>query len=86
VALSGLVSRHQAMFHRLRQPESPEATRKRSLVGVRSQEKLVGFIENGQGDDAEAHWRKHMEKAGEWLLPDIAQTSVLDVLDISNWP
>lgn len=85
VALHGVVSKHQALFHRVRLPEAAETTRKRSNIGVLSQEKLVGLIEAGEGDKAQAHWRTHMEKAGEFFLPGMAHTSVVDVLDDEKW-
>jgi GntR family transcriptional regulator, transcriptional repressor for pyruvate dehydrogenase complex len=53
------------------------ATRRR---GVRSQERLVELIENGDADGAEAHWRTHMGVVGKVMLGQKAKT-VIDLLD-----
>lgn len=53
------------------------ATRRR---GVRSQERLVSLIENGDVDAAEAHWRTHMGVVGRVMLGQRAKT-VIDLLD-----
>jgi GntR family transcriptional regulator, transcriptional repressor for pyruvate dehydrogenase complex len=53
------------------------ATRRR---GVRSQERLVSFIEKGDVDAAEAHWRTHMGIVGRVMLGQQAKT-VIDLLD-----
>ncbi len=48
--------------------------------GVRSQERLAALIENGDADDAEAHWRTHMGVVGRVMLGQRAKT-VIDLLD-----
>ena len=53
------------------------ATRRR---GVRSQERLVSFIDNGDADAAETHWRTHMGVVGRVMLGQRAKT-VIDLLD-----
>lgn len=53
------------------------ATRRR---GVRSQERLISLIENGEADAAEAHWRTHMGIVGRVMLGQKAKT-VVDLLD-----
>jgi DNA-binding FadR family transcriptional regulator len=53
------------------------ATRKR---GVRSQERLVALIADGDADAAEEHWRTHMGIVGRVMLGQQAQT-VIDLLD-----
>jgi GntR family transcriptional regulator, transcriptional repressor for pyruvate dehydrogenase complex len=85
IALHDLVSKHQQLAHRKHPPEDPSVTLKRSKTGVRSQERLVEFIEAGLGDDAENHWRAHMAKAGEYFLQGLAETSVVDILVEESW-
>ena len=85
IALHDLVSKHQQLAHRNRPPEDPDVTLKRSRAGVRSQERLIEFIEAGRVDEAEKHWRAHMAKAGEFFLQGLAETSVVDVLDEDAW-
>jgi DNA-binding FadR family transcriptional regulator len=53
------------------------ATRRR---GVRSQERLVALIEDGDADGAEEHWRTHMGVVGRVMLGQKAKT-VVDLLD-----
>jgi GntR family transcriptional regulator, transcriptional repressor for pyruvate dehydrogenase complex len=48
--------------------------------GVRSQQRLTSFIENGDPDGAEAHWRTHMGIVGRVMLGQRAKT-VIDLLD-----
>jgi DNA-binding FadR family transcriptional regulator len=65
-ALDGIVARFQAdITGRL----APTSNNRRSfLAGLKSQEKLVEYIEAGDGAGAEAHWRRHMENAAKvWL-------------------
>ncbi|WP_029137312.1 FadR/GntR family transcriptional regulator [Nakamurella lactea] len=55
----------------------PVAVRRR---GLRSQERLVACIENGETRAAEQHWKLHMEKVGRVMLGQRAST-VVDLLD-----
>jgi DNA-binding FadR family transcriptional regulator len=48
--------------------------------GVRSQERLVTLIEQGDIDAAEAHWRTHMGIVGRVMLGQRAKT-VIDLFD-----
>ncbi|AUW57110.1 GntR family transcriptional regulator [Sphingobium sp. SCG-1] len=81
VALHDLVLRHLKLFHQTRAPS--EAQRSRS--GVRSHEKLANLILRGEAEEAEAHWRRHMDKLAEIILPGLEKTSVLEVLDNTSW-
>lgn len=85
IALHTLVAKHQQLAHRKDSPEDPTQMLKRAKAAVRSQERLIEFIEAGQGAEAEKHWRAHMAKAGEFLLHGFAETSVVDVLDEETW-
>ena len=53
------------------------ATRRR---GIRSQERLIELIAIGASNDAEAHWRAHMEAVGKVMIGQAAK-SVIDLLD-----
>jgi GntR family transcriptional regulator, transcriptional repressor for pyruvate dehydrogenase complex len=48
--------------------------------GIRSQERLVELIALGAGNEAEAHWRSHMEAVGKVILGQRAQR-VVDLFD-----
>ena len=48
--------------------------------GLRSQERLVALIEEGDADGAEEHWRTHMGVVGKVLIGQQAKT-VIDLLD-----
>ncbi len=85
IALHDLVSKHQQLAHRNHPSEAPDVTLKRTMAGVRSQERLIEFIDAGHKEDAERHWRAHMDKAGEFFLQGLAETSVVDVLDEEAW-
>lgn len=80
VALHDLVSKHQRLYHRVL-PADVEETRKRTLLGIRSHEKLAEFIRQGQGQEAEAHWRRHMEKVASIIVSPLSGTTVIEVLE-----
>ena len=48
--------------------------------GIRSQERLVELIALGAGNEAEVHWRAHMEVVGKVILGQRA-TRVVDLFD-----
>lgn len=48
--------------------------------GIRSQERLVELIALGAGNEAEQHWRTHMEAVGKVILGQRA-TRVIDLFD-----
>ena len=48
---------------------------------VRSHEKLVGLIEAGDADGAEAHWRRHVQKAAQATLDAAGAKAVVDLFD-----
>ena len=53
------------------------ATRQR---GIRSQERLLELIAIGASNDAEVHWRAHMDAVGKVMIGHMAKTAV-DLLD-----
>jgi DNA-binding FadR family transcriptional regulator len=48
--------------------------------GVKSIAKLIQFIEGGQADEAEAHWRRHVENANEYWLRDQDRHALVNVV------
>ena len=84
VALHDLVLRHLKLYHQT-VPREVSEKRARSITGIRSHEKLANLILNGQAEEAEAHWRVHMAKVAEFILPGLGKTSVLEVLDDASW-
>ena len=67
--LDGIVARHHALVAgRSAGKADPTAESRGFNTGMRSQEKLVALIETGEGAEAEAHWRRHMDAAAKiWL-------------------
>ncbi|MFA5885539.1 MAG: FCD domain-containing protein [Acidimicrobiia bacterium] len=53
------------------------ATRRR---GLRSQERVIELIEAGEGNEAEEHWRVHMDAVGKVMLGQSAKAAI-DLLD-----
>jgi DNA-binding FadR family transcriptional regulator len=51
------------------------------LRSLRSMERLVEYIEAGDGDGAEAHWRKHTEAVESAMSKWVPATKVVDILD-----
>ena len=86
-ALSELMARHNIVVHRKTQElfagkrHAATATAKQMRIGIRSIERLIDFIERGRSDEAEEHWRLHMRNATSIWPSQIADTSVVDILD-----
>jgi DNA-binding FadR family transcriptional regulator len=49
--------------------------------GLRALEKLIEYIEAGDGDAAEAHWRKHMQAVEKAMRNWLPAAKVIDILD-----
>jgi DNA-binding FadR family transcriptional regulator len=77
--LDGIVARVQSDVT-ARTQTNPNS-RRNTQAGLKSQEKLVGFIEAGDGVEAEAHWRRHMENAAKVWLSGGAGDTVVDWVD-----
>jgi DNA-binding FadR family transcriptional regulator len=62
--------------------QSPPANSSRAVRrrGIRSQERLVELIALGAGQEAEAHWRAHMEAVGKVILGQRAKR-IVDLFD-----
>jgi DNA-binding FadR family transcriptional regulator len=80
--LREITARHIALGYResRRRPAELAANNRRA---ARSYEKFISLVESGKADEAEAHWRKHMEAALTFLMDDIGAVAhdVIDVLD-----
>lgn len=55
--------------------------RKAKRLGLRSLEKLIEFIERGDGPGAEAHWRKHTASVEKTMRNWLESKRVVDLLD-----
>jgi DNA-binding FadR family transcriptional regulator len=47
---------------------------------MRSYTRLADLVAERKGDEAEAHWRRHMENAGAALLKGYEKTKVRDIM------
>ena len=76
--LDGIVARHHALSASRSAKKADPATEGRNFrAGMRSQEKLVSLVEAGEGVEAEAHWRRHMDNAAKvWLANGAGETIV----------
>jgi len=74
--LEGIVGSFQSAISRAARAE--HAPLRSTEAGLRSQEKLVSFIEARDGPGAEAHWRSHMQNAAKVWLAAGPGDSVVD--------
>jgi GntR family transcriptional regulator, transcriptional repressor for pyruvate dehydrogenase complex len=49
-------------------------------TGLKSEKKLMAFIEAGNADGAEAQWRSHLENVGRIILKRFSGKSIVEVL------
>jgi GntR family transcriptional repressor for pyruvate dehydrogenase complex len=75
--LNEVVTRAVTAISKTGLSQASVATRRR---GIRSQERLVSFIEDGKASEAEEHWRTHLTVVGRVLLGKAA-TTVIDLMD-----
>jgi DNA-binding FadR family transcriptional regulator len=54
---------------------------KKTRRAIRSQEKLVRLIEEGDEDGAEAHWRRHVTNEGQSMPQQAGRKAVVDLFD-----
>jgi DNA-binding FadR family transcriptional regulator len=79
VALKDMFERAMLSAQRNLKP-GREPDRVASLrYGLRSHMKLVDLIESGNGVDAEAHWRLHVENAGRVWLKAVGAKEIIDL-------
>lgn len=74
--LHEITVRHHAFLFKERRPVSKSDYDKL----MRSYRKLIHLIRSGDGDAAEAHWRKHLDTARVLMLKDIESVKVRDVM------
>ena len=67
--INDIMKAHQIRHLSLR-PFSSEEQRKRSQIGIKSFFRLIEYIENGDVDGAESHWRLHLEKTNAIWVSD----------------
>ena len=79
-AVRDLVDRHLALVYSRHANNVPERV-KQIRWGLKSHERLARLIADGDSAGAEVHWIKHMRNAGLFWLGDVANTSVIDILD-----
>jgi GntR family transcriptional regulator, transcriptional repressor for pyruvate dehydrogenase complex len=75
--LSEVVARAVTAVSQIEIDVASTSTRRR---GVRSQLRLAELIEAGKADEAEQHWRAHMDVVGRVMLGQRART-VVDLMD-----
>lgn len=78
-SLHDIVAKHMEVAGRF-QAGGDEKIVKRTMIGLRSQEKLIELIAAGDGEGAEQHWIKHMDGAGRVWLSAGAERTVIDLL------
>ena len=77
--LNDIMRTHQIQHLSLR-PFTSAEQKKRSKVGIKSFYRLIEYIEQGDVEGAENHWRLHLEKTNKiWVmnpkaLPPLRQT------------
>lgn len=81
--LQDIVKRHQ-LRHVAQRSVSDAEQRKRCDTGIRSFFKLIDLIEAGRADEAESHWRQHVEASNKvWISdPDMLIALENDDLDV----
>jgi DNA-binding FadR family transcriptional regulator len=77
--LQDISLKHLSLCHRQNR-DSEDIQLKRTRTGFRSHEKLVDLIEAGDGEGAQKHWEKHMQKASEYWLRGFGSQG-LDILE-----
>lgn len=78
--LQEIVARYQVEF--LRKRNLDEVTqRERALWGLRSFHKLIAFIEAGDADRAESHWRLHLRNANRAWVEAIDPEQTIDAFE-----
>ncbi|CDR17940.1 FadR/GntR family transcriptional regulator [Streptomyces iranensis] len=76
-----IILRQSQIVVRARRENTPSLSRQHNNRAVRAYEKLVKLVRSGDGDAAEAFWRKHLAVADELVLAGSEATRVIDILD-----
>jgi GntR family transcriptional regulator, transcriptional repressor for pyruvate dehydrogenase complex len=75
------------MLHEITERHTAEAVKKRRVSDanyqklVRSYRRLIELLRAGEADEAEAHWRRHLDTARELMLRGEESVKVRDVMD-----
>lgn len=80
-AVAGLVNDHMRLAQRRASNINPDSQLRQLRRGLKSQSKLIDFIEAKDGFGAAAHWKTHMLAAGKIWLRDVGPTSLVDLLE-----
>jgi DNA-binding FadR family transcriptional regulator len=80
-AIYGVVVRHQArVVAASRKQGTAESVMAASVKGIKSQEILIDFIEKGDAEGAETHWRRHMEASSKRWIQGFETTTILELI------
>lgn len=80
--ISGVVETHQAMVMAgTRRGNDAEATQAQMDKAFKSQEKLIRLIEKGDGDGAQEHWRKHMERSHTLWIAGYEELTIYGLME-----
>ncbi len=80
-ALRALVDGHLALAARKQTELDERAQQRQRNYGLKSCVKLVDLIEAKDGDEAEAHWKRHMVAAGQVWLEQVGPEMLVDLLN-----
>jgi DNA-binding FadR family transcriptional regulator len=78
--LTNLTEHHQNLAYRARPIMTVAARRKQVSIWLGSLNKLADLIGDGEAEQAEEHWQRHLRMAGEEWFDKVGQTLVIDVL------
>ncbi len=76
-----VVEQHQAQVVSVyRREQDTDEIMRSVLTGLRSQEKLIKLIEAGDEDQAEIHWRKHMQAAYKTWITGYEEMTIAAIM------
>lgn len=78
--LQDIVARYQVEFLRKRNLD-PETQQERALWGLRSFEKLISYIDAGDADRAESHWRLHVRNSNRVWVDSLDPDQTIDAFE-----
>lgn len=81
-AINLVVEQHQAMVVSVyRRGQSSDQIVASVGAGLKSKEKLIKLIEAGNADEAETHWRKHMQAAYQTWISGYEDVRIVEVVE-----
>jgi DNA-binding FadR family transcriptional regulator len=78
--LQEIVIRYQVRFISFRK-RTPEERYEIGMTGIRSFRILSGLIREAKGEEAEAHWRRHLQVTNQVWLRDGLDGQIIDMFD-----